>query len=222
MRPTDESFMLVLKYMDIDLMKYLIKNRNKITWKTKLQIIFEVIKAISRIHEEKFILRDLNSRNILYSQEQDDWCINDLKFCGSSDKKLDVVYGFLPYIAPEVIHNCNYSYSSDIYSLGILMWEIAFEQSPFININHDSTLARNIANGMRPKITDIPPYLEELITLCWDKDPLKRPDIKTLWEKVENITDIEIEFVINTTTNGKTNQLTENEYHSKYYNFEYN
>ena len=133
--------------MDIDLRKYLQQNRNHITWKTKFKIIFEVIKAISRIHEENYILRDLHSGNVLYSQDKNDWYINDLKFCEPIDKKLKFVYGKLPYIAPEVIQKYDYSVYSDIYSLAMLMWEISTEQYFWIARSAAATGCRHQSCG---------------------------------------------------------------------------
>jgi serine/threonine protein kinase len=68
--PSNEKFMLVINRMDLSLSEYILTNHNNITWQTKLKIIFEVIKAICRVHEEEYILRDLHSGNILYSQSE--------------------------------------------------------------------------------------------------------------------------------------------------------
>lgn len=67
----------------------------------------------------------------------------------------------------------------------MLMWEISAGQPPFINYEKDNNLATNIISGMRPEIiTGTPPQYEELINQCWDNDPLKRPDIDVLKEKI--------------------------------------
>ncbi|POG81561.1 kinase-like domain-containing protein, partial [Rhizophagus irregularis DAOM 181602=DAOM 197198] len=83
--------------------------------------------------------------------------------------------GNLPYVAPEVIIGKEYTFASDIYSFGILMWEISSGQTPFNNYEHDYDLAMKV-NGMRPKIrSEIPPGYNQLMKQCWDADPLKRP-----------------------------------------------
>ena len=164
---SDERIILVTNRMDISLKEYILRNHNKIMWKTKMKIIFEVIKAICRIHEEKYILRDLHSGNILYSQYKNDWCINDFKFCGSVNKPLYSIYGKLPYIAPEVIDGYNYSFKSDIYSIDMIMWELAIKKSPFNNFDHDHSLAISIVNGLRPNLSHvILTEYKELIVKC--------------------------------------------------------
>ncbi|RIA87627.1 hypothetical protein C1645_776859, partial [Glomus cerebriforme] len=70
----------------------------------------------------------------------------------------------------------------------ILMWEISSGQPPFINYDHDYYLATNIINGMRPKILpETPLEYKNLMEQCWDANPLKRPDIPTLWKKIREI-----------------------------------
>src|SRR3989337_2297410 len=137
---------------DIDLRKYLQQNHNKLTWKERIHITKHIITAIYWIHNENAIHRDLHSGNILYIEDFNDWYISDLGFCGPADKPLKSIYGNLPYIAPEVISGSECSYSSDIYSFGMLMWEISSGQPPFAGFNHDYDLAMTIINGMRPKI----------------------------------------------------------------------
>ncbi|RGB31562.1 kinase-like domain-containing protein, partial [Rhizophagus diaphanus] len=140
-----------------------------------------IVRALIRIHKENVIHRDLHSRNILYLQETNHWYISDLGLCGPVNKSLKSIYGNLPYVAPEVIIEKKYSRASDIYSIGILMWEISTGQLPFADQERDYSLAMNIINGMRPKITSGTPSLyQELMEQCWDVDPKKRPDTDTL------------------------------------------
>ncbi|RGB24793.1 kinase-like domain-containing protein [Rhizophagus diaphanus] len=177
-----------MNYMDTDLRKYLQQNRNQITWKTKIQIIFEIVKALSRVHEENSVHKNLHSGNVLYLKNKNDWYISDVGFYGPTNKPLNSIYGNLSYMAPEVIYKSEYSYKSDIYSVAILLWEVLSEQPPFLNHNNDQDLALNIVNGTRPKILPgTPEIFKKLMEECWDANPEKRPDIQTLWNKIEDI-----------------------------------
>jgi serine/threonine protein kinase len=137
----------------------------------------------------QFIDGDLHSGNILYLQSDNSWNISDLGFCGPADKPSKSIYGNLPYIAPEIIVGKKYTFKSDIYSIAMLMWEISSGQPPFINYKHDDYgLAMDIINGMRPKIvTETPLEYENLMKQCWDADPSKRPDLRTLWRRMMRI-----------------------------------
>ncbi|POG59840.1 kinase-like domain-containing protein, partial [Rhizophagus irregularis DAOM 181602=DAOM 197198] len=189
--------------MDIDLRNHLQQNHNQLTWKERIQIVTSIIDALSKIHEENAIHRDLHSGNILFKGGRFD--ISDLGFCGPADKPLISIYGNLPYIAPEVIIGREQTYKSDVYSIAMLMWEISSGQPPFNNYEHDYDLAMNIVNGIRPKIVPGTPLeYKNLMKQCWDADPSKRPDIITLRDKIREIN------LLYQTKSSELSQLEEN------------
>ncbi|GBB84714.1 hypothetical protein RclHR1_01130009 [Rhizophagus clarus] len=181
----DGNYMLVLFKLNNNLKEYLQQNYNKLTWEKRIQIIGDIVYAVSNIHSENAIHRDLHSGNILLFKT--DIRISDLGFCGPADKPLNSIYGNLPYIAPEVISGKGTSFASDIYSIGMLMWEISSGQPPFV-CKHNYDLAIKIINGMRPKIIPGTPLeYKKLMVQCWDADPTKRPDINTLYDKIRKM-----------------------------------
>ena len=186
--PSNGSYMLVMDQMDTDLRNYLQQNHNQITWEERFQFVFQIINSLNKIHFENAIHRDLHSGNIL---RVNNWRIGDLGFCGPADKPSEKIYGNLPYIAPEVIVGKGYTFKSDIYSIGILMWEISSGQPPFINYEHDCYLALNIVNGIRPKIVSGTPLkYKNLMEQCWDADPSKRPDVDTFFDEIQKISQV--------------------------------
>ncbi|GBC08292.1 hypothetical protein RclHR1_00800019 [Rhizophagus clarus] len=186
--PSNGNYFLVMQKGNIDLRIYLQQNYNQLTWKEKIQIATYIIGALSIIHNENVIHRDLHSGNILFSKFSQKWVISDLGFCGPADKPLTCIYGILPYIAPEVIAGKQTTKSSDIYSIAMLMWEISSGQPPFINHEHNYDLAMNIINGIRPRIVSGTPLeYASLMKQCWDADPFKRPDAYTLMKKLREI-----------------------------------
>ncbi|GBC28530.2 kinase-like domain-containing protein [Rhizophagus irregularis DAOM 181602=DAOM 197198] len=186
--PSNGNYLLVMLKYNMNLREYLQQNNNQLTWNERIEITFSVINRLYFIHKENSIHRDLHSGNILYSQFNDGWRISDLGFCGPADKPSTSIYGNLPYIAPEVINGKGYTFRSDIYSIAMLMWEISFGQPPFMNYEHDYILAINIIDGIRPKIlSEIPLKYKSLMEQCWDANPLKRPDAKTLNKKINEI-----------------------------------
>ncbi|CAI2180469.1 12214_t:CDS:2 [Funneliformis geosporum] len=149
--------------MDIDLRRYLLQNHH-LSWKERIQITFYIIDALNSIHKDDIIHKDLHSGNILYLQYNNYWYISDLGFCGPADMPSGSIYGNLPYIAPEVITGKAYTKASDIYSVGMLMWELASGQPPFNDYENDYDLAIKIINGMRPKIvSNIPIEYKKLM-----------------------------------------------------------
>jgi serine/threonine protein kinase len=173
--------MLVMYKMDTNLRDYLQQNYNKLTWKERIKIAYDIVLTLDILHNENVIHRDLHSGNILYSQLNQKWYIGDFGFCGPVDKPQKSIYGNLPYIAPEVINGKGYTFESDIYGISMLMWEISSGKPPFINHDHDYNLALNIIYGLRPKIVPKTPLkYANLMKKCWDADSVKRPDINTL------------------------------------------
>ncbi|POG62458.1 kinase-like domain-containing protein [Rhizophagus irregularis DAOM 181602=DAOM 197198] len=183
--PLNGDYMLLMNKLDTDLRKYLQQNHNQLTWKERIQIAADIILALSRVHNENAIHRDLHSGNILFRTK---FNISDLGFCGPADKPLKSEYGNLPYIAPEVIAGKVTTFKSDIYSIGILMWEISSGQPPFINYEHNYDLAMYIINGIRPKIVSGTPLeYKNLMEQCWDANPSNRPDIGILRKRIREL-----------------------------------
>ncbi|CAB4407559.1 unnamed protein product [Rhizophagus irregularis] len=185
--PSSGNYMLVMNKLKMDLRTYLKQSYNNLIWKERIQIAYDIINGIDSIHNENAIHRDLHSGNILFEYTQK-FRISDLGFCGPVDKPLNSVYGNLPYIAPEVITEKNTTFASDIYSIGILMWEISSGQLPFVNYEHNYDLAMKIVNGMRPKIVPGTPLeYKKLMEQCWDADSTKRPDAITLETEMKKL-----------------------------------
>ncbi|RIA90990.1 kinase-like domain-containing protein [Glomus cerebriforme] len=186
--PSDENYMLVINKMDTTLRDYLQQNHAQLTWEERITIIFSMITSLYRIHKENAIHRNLHSGNILYSNNNQSFVISDFEFCGPADNPSSSIYGNLPYIAPEVISGKEHTFASDIYSIGMIIWEILSGQPPFMNFEHDYNLAMNIINGTRPKIlSGTPLEFKSLMEQCWNTNPLERPTIDVLFDKIENL-----------------------------------
>src|SRR5437763_8137828 len=138
-----------------------------------------------KIHEENYIHCDLHSGNI-FSYSTSYSLIGDLGLCQQELSKKDYpdkIYGVIPYMAPEVLSDKQYTKKSDIYSLGMIMWEFTTGKKPFYDRSHDQHLMIDILKGERPQITnDTPEFYAKLMKKCWDHNPENRP---TAWEIYE-------------------------------------
>ncbi|EXX66957.1 Bck1p [Rhizophagus irregularis DAOM 197198w] len=182
--PELEDYILIMEYASKgDLHKYLQNNFTNITWKNhKLRILRLISAGLDNIHDNKFIRRDFHSGNILLDVFQ--WKIGDLGLSQSenSESSNNEIYGVIPYIAPEIFKGSAFSKEADIYSLGMIMWEITAGCKPFANVKHDIHLIYKILDGERPNITeDTPECYANLMKSCWDPDPQKRPPIKEIY-----------------------------------------
>ncbi|POG82143.1 kinase-like domain-containing protein [Rhizophagus irregularis DAOM 181602=DAOM 197198] len=94
----------------------------------------------------------------------------------ASEITKEKVYGVLSYIAPEILRGHNYTEASDIYSFGIIMYEMISGLPPYHDLSHDNNLAIKICQGYRPKFNiKVPQLIVHLIKRCLDANPLNRP-----------------------------------------------
>ncbi|RIB20364.1 kinase-like domain-containing protein [Gigaspora rosea] len=93
------------------------------------------------------------------------------------------VYGILPYVAPEVLKGELYTPAADVYSFGMIMWELTSGRQPFDDFPYDMNLYLKIIQGIRPKIVEnTPKSYALLMKKCWDSNPLERPTALKLKE----------------------------------------
>ena len=102
----------------------------------------------------------------------------------------------------ELFENGRYSYKSDIYSFGVLLWEIATRSSnPWENVSRDVIQLR-VKMGHRPQIpNDCPKDFSDIICKCWEQKPEDRP---TTFEILENLQEFLVKPNINNNNNNDT------------------
>src|SRR5688572_6812783 len=99
------------------------------------------------------------------------------------------VYGMLEYVDPQCYKIDNYvrNKKTDIYSLGVLLWEITSGYPPFSTIP-SYALSFKIANGLREQpIINTPAAYKKLYQKCWSDDPNLRPNIDDVFDILEKI-----------------------------------
>lgn len=89
--------------------------------------------------------------------------------------------GSLRYMAPEVAKRQTYNHKCDVYSFGILLWELIMFQKPFDRMTREEFYQKVVHGGERPIISKkIPTDLAKLVTDCWDIDPTVRPTFQNI------------------------------------------
>ncbi|RGB27447.1 kinase-like domain-containing protein [Rhizophagus diaphanus] len=186
---TTEEYLFVMQYADGgDLRNYLQQNFSRLKWEDKIRLAHQITEGINYLHEENILHRDLHSKNIVIHQGEAK--IIDLGIAKSTETETNLhpgVFGMISYIDPKLLENCSYKYDkkSDIYSLGVLMWELSSGCPPFNN-NEDLILLRiNLICGAREvPIPDTPIEYLNLYKSCWDNIPDLRPSIKQVFNKL--------------------------------------
>ena len=87
----------------------------------------------------------------------------------------------LRWMAPESVEHRHFSTASDVWSYGILVWEMFNPtELPYSDLD-DVQFAIKVVHGLTPSIpTQCPPTVEKIMKACWDRNPSKRPDFKQI------------------------------------------
>eukprot|EP00298_Acanthocystis_sp_HF-20_P014442 c20772_g1_i1.p1 GENE.c20772_g1_i1~~c20772_g1_i1.p1 ORF type:complete len:585 (+),score=164.59 c20772_g1_i1:36-1790(+) len=104
-----------------------------------------------------------------------------------SVNKLSGTIGTIPWCAPEILRQEPYSYKCDVFSMGVLLWEIFTCKEPA----HPEGLrisASSCAKGFRLSIKDIENIeISKLIESCWDEDPESRPEFTSILSTLRSL-----------------------------------
>jgi serine/threonine protein kinase len=95
--------------------------------------------------------------------------------------------GTAPWMAPELFEpEAKYTKASDIYSFGMVLWEIASRKPPWSKAHNFCAIMFLISQGKQEDIPEkIPPSYAKLIKWCWEKEPSKRPKIEEAVEMLQ-------------------------------------
>src|SRR5581483_9121299 len=178
--PNSSKYMAVMDYANEGNLRECLTKIIKNNWKQKLQMLYEIICGLSEIHKQNLIHRDFHDGNILNHSigEVNSIFISDLGLCCHIQSFLekDNIYGVMPFVTPEVLRGKPYTLASDIYSFSMIMWEFTSGVTPFNDKAHDLQLSLSICRNERPEIIEnTPQCYVNLMKMCWDRDPLKRP-----------------------------------------------
>jgi serine/threonine protein kinase len=160
---------------------------NILTFRDKLELSIQLCTGMDFISRElSFIHRDLKPENLLITPDKilkiTDFGLSKMKDLGSSnqqtDFKLSARAGTYLYMSPEQLTRNTIDYRSDIFSAGIILYELFSSRHPFSNsVNMESATAAIIKHNpveVKEIETAIPDELNYLITKCLEKNPNER------------------------------------------------
>ncbi len=177
---SDQIQFIVMEYIDGITLKEYIEEQGTLSWKDSVHFIIQILRALQHAHNKGIVHRDIKPQNIMMF---DDGTIKVMdfgiaKFAREDGKTAaDQAIGSVHYISPEQAGGKTVSDKSDIYSVGVMLYEMLTGQKPF---DADTPVSIAIMH-MHDKATppsevnpDIPPALEEIIMCAMEKESEKR------------------------------------------------
>eukprot|EP00775_Hariotina_reticulata_P008299 gene8299-8484_t len=161
--------------------------------------LHEVALGMEFLHAQGIMHGDLKAANVLlkntiygrYGQiaKLSDFGMANILTDGATHRSTGRM-GTITHQAPEVLERGHVSPSADVYSFGIMMWELFTGTSAFKNLHYGAVVQRVVVGGQRPPIPQIAP--EEyclLMTRCWDACSHARPTFKQIAECLQLMLD---------------------------------
>ncbi|KAG0225656.1 hypothetical protein BGW41_004603, partial [Actinomortierella wolfii] len=163
-------------------------NKGLLDWHDKTRIAHEIARGLEYIHQENVLHRNLKSANVLLTRHMEakiaDFGLARIRSTVISSRSTSYtggrIIGTLGWIAPELfqVNRPPYSTKTDIYALGVVMWEMAADCTrPYKDQENGELIAHHVKSGYRENLPDdTPTEYREWVERCWHHDPAQRPD----------------------------------------------
>lgn len=210
---------IVMEHVEGITLKTYIEKKGQLTFKEAISIAIQVARGIEAAHNKHLIHRDIKPQNIIISTEGKVKVTDfGIARAASSNTISSDVMGSVHYASPEQARNGFVDGRSDIYSLGIVMYEMVTGRVPF---DGDTTVAvaiQHLQEEMEnPSIyaTELPVSMEKIILKCTQKNPDRRyqtiADLLNDLRKALISPDEDFVVIAPLVNNGKTKVISQDE-----------
>ncbi|MCR5223909.1 MAG: Stk1 family PASTA domain-containing Ser/Thr kinase [Bacilli bacterium] len=174
------SYYIVMEYIEGKQLKQMLKKRGKLTLNEVVDIMSQVTDGMSAAHDSYIIHRDIKPQNIMIL-ENGLIKITDFGIAMALNStqltQTNSVMGSVHYLPPEQASGKGATIQSDVYSMGILMYELLTGELPFRGDNAVEIALKQIKEpvpSVRDKIESIPQSIENIIIKATAKNPKNR------------------------------------------------
>ncbi len=189
---------IVMEYLEGTTLTKLMRKVQVLSVADILHIGIQMSEAMHAMHSEKVVHRDLKPDNIILTCKENEGGVVKILDFGLArfipfDSYRDtgnLLFGTVSYMPPEYIADNDISAAGDIYSAGVIGYEMVSGGNPF---KAESTveMIKGIFNFVPKDLSkirsDVPSWLSELIVWMIDKDPAKRPDAEQVLDVLKDI-----------------------------------
>jgi serine/threonine protein kinase len=149
----------------------------KLVWQQKIKILRSAALGINYLHSLHPVIvhRDLKPSNLLVDEN---WNVKvaDFGFARIKEENATMTKCGTPcWTAPEVLRGEKYDEKADIYSFGIIMWEVLTRRQPYAGRNFMG-VSLDVLEGRRPQLpNDCPHHFAKIMKKCWHANANTRP-----------------------------------------------
>jgi eukaryotic-like serine/threonine-protein kinase len=172
---------IVFEYVGGENLKRLIEQRKPLPVATALELAIQIARGLSFAHRSGLVHRDVKPQNVLLNGDGQAK-VTDFGIARSLDvqrgmTQTGTVLGTSDYIAPEQAQGKHVDEQTDIYSLGVVLYELLTGEVPFPGENFVAVAMQHINDpppSVRDKRPDVPPRVDAVVQRAMAKDPADR------------------------------------------------
>ncbi|XP_054786507.1 serine/threonine-protein kinase STY46-like [Prosopis cineraria] len=168
---------------------YLHKQKGVFKFPTLLKVAIDVSKGMNYLHQNDIIHRDLKAANLLMD-ENHVVKVADFGVARVKDQSgvMTAETGTYRWMAPEVVEHKPYDQKADVFSFGVVLWELLTGKLPYEYLTPLQAAIGVVQKGLRPTIPkNTHPKFIELLERCWQQDPTLRPDFSEVIEILQEL-----------------------------------